>query len=118
MRIADYAVRMKIAVPVSADGQLDHSWGRAPRVAVAQVQDGVVTDWQEFDVEWDRLHDEGSEGGHHARVARFLQEHQVERVAATHMGPGMTQMLEQMGIGVRLGASGDAREAAGQAAAA
>ena len=100
---------MRVAVPVTEDGQVDHSWGRAPRVAVAEVQDGRVAGWQEFDVEWDRLHDEGTEGGHHARVARFLQEHQVDRVAANHMGPGMTQMLAQMGIGVVLGAAGDAR---------
>lgn len=107
---------MHIAVPVTTDGAVDHSWGRAPRVAVADVQDGAVVGWQEFDVEWDRLHDVGTEGGHHARVARFLQENGVTRVAVDHMGPGMTEMLRRMGIFVVLGASGDARQVAVDAA--
>jgi hypothetical protein len=33
-------------------------------------------------------------------------------VVAGHMGPPMVQMLGQMGIGVRLDASGEARSAA------
>jgi predicted Fe-Mo cluster-binding NifX family protein len=107
---------MHIAIPVTTDGAVDHSWGRAPRVAVADVQDGAVVDWQEFEVGWDRLHDEGTEGGHHARVARFLQEHEVTRVAVDHMGPGMTEMLRRMGIAVVLGAAGDARQVALDAA--
>jgi predicted Fe-Mo cluster-binding NifX family protein len=36
---------------------------------------------------------------------------------AQHMGPDMEHMLEQMGLTVRLGASGDARQAAIAAAA-
>jgi predicted Fe-Mo cluster-binding NifX family protein len=107
---------MHIAIPVTTDGAVDHSWGRAPRVAVADVVGGAVVDWQEFEVGWDRLHDEGTEGGHHARVARFLQEHGVTRVAVDHMGPGMTEMLRRMGIAVVLGAAGDARQVALDAA--
>ncbi len=102
---------MIVCVPVGADGQVGHSWGKAPRVAVAQVSDGRVAGWEEFEVGWDRLHDEGTEGGHHARIATFLMDHGVERVVAGHMGPPMQQMLGRMGLQVRLGVSGEARAA-------
>ena len=102
---------MIVCVPVSADGALDPRWGRADRVAIAEVAEGAIARWDEFDVLWGTLHDEGTEGSHHARVARFLRDHQVEVVVADHMGPPMVNMLEQMGVGVRLGASGDARGA-------
>lgn len=103
---------MRIAIPTTTDGQVDHGWGRAARIAIASVEDGKVVDWQESDVGWDRLHDEGTEGGHHARIARFLLDNKVDRVAAQHMGNPMTVMLREMGIGVVLDATGDARAAA------
>ncbi len=108
---------MIVCVPVTPDGRVDSNWGRAPRVAVAQVQDGRITAWDEHAVAWDALHDVGTEGGHHARVARFLKEQGVEVVVAGHMGPPMRQMLSTMRILARLGAHGDARtavEAAGR----
>lgn len=105
-------VPTRVCVPVTTDGQVDHSWGRAARVAVAEIKDGSLLAWNEFDVAWDRLHDETTEGGHHARVARFLRDQRVETVAAGHMGEPMVHTLERLGIAVRLGASGDAREAA------
>jgi predicted Fe-Mo cluster-binding NifX family protein len=100
-----------VCIPVRQDGQLDPRWGRAARVAVARIESGTVADWEEFDVGWDAQHDIGTEGGHHARIARFLLEHGVEAVVAGHMGPPMQQMLERMQLGVHLGATGDAREA-------
>ena len=60
---------------------------------------------------WDRLHDEGTEGSHHARVARVVTEHGVQAVVAAHMGDPMVRMLEKLGLAVHLGASGDARKA-------
>jgi predicted Fe-Mo cluster-binding NifX family protein len=107
---------MVVCVPVTTDGLVDPRWGRAERVAVADIRDGALVDWQEFHVAWDRLHDEAPEGGHHARVARFLQEHRVEIVVAHHMGGEMAHMLERMGIRVGLGVDGDARHAAISAA--
>ena len=65
---------------------------------------------------WDTLHDTGSEGTHHARVARFLREHQVGTVLAHHMGEGMAGMLQKMDVTVRLGLVGDARRAVTAAA--
>jgi predicted Fe-Mo cluster-binding NifX family protein len=99
-------------MPVTSDGKVGHSWGRAPRVAVADVKDGSLLAWEEIDVAWDRLHDETTEGGHHARVARFLRDHRVETVAAGHMGEPMVHTLERLGIAVHLGVVGDARQAA------
>lgn len=105
-----------ICVPVTSDGAVDHSWGRAQRVAVAEADGGRITAWTEFEVGWDRLHDSEGEGGHHARLARFLLNHRVEAVAAGHMGAPMAHMLGKMGIKVALGAAGDAREAVLEAA--
>ncbi len=102
---------MIICVPVTPAGEIDPRWGRAARVAVVEVRDGTLVRWEEHDVGWDQLHDVGSEGGHHARVARFLQAHVIEVVVAHHMGEPMAQMLGKMGIDVRLGAVGDAGRA-------
>ncbi len=102
---------MRICVPVDETGDVSGGWGRAPRVAVADVEDAEIRSWQEFAVGWDRLHDEGPEGGHHARIARFLREHDVAAVTAGHMGEPMRNMLERMGIRVVLGAAGEARGA-------
>jgi predicted Fe-Mo cluster-binding NifX family protein len=90
---------------------IDPRWGRADRLAIAEVLDGQIVSWQEFDVKWSRLHDEGTEGSHHARVVRFLLEHRVQAVVASHMGDAMAHMLEKLGMQVHLGASGDARVA-------
>lgn len=103
---------MIVCLPVTEDGQIGHSWGRAERVAIADVGEAGVNRWDEFAVGWDQLHDADGEGRHHARIARFLTDHQVAFVVAGHMGPPMQQMLGKMSIGVRLGASGDARVAA------
>ncbi len=102
---------MVVCIPVTPDGQVGHSWGRADRVAVAETADGSIARWEEFGVGWDRLHDEDGEGAHHARIARFVAEHAVRLVIAGHMGPPMEHMLGRMGVEVRLGASGDARAA-------
>jgi predicted Fe-Mo cluster-binding NifX family protein len=100
---------MVIAVPVTPDGQVDPRWGRAARVAVARMDAGSIVSWDEHDVRWDELHDAGTEGGHHARIARFVIDQGITIVLAGHMGPPMVQMLGRMGIDVRLGAMGNAR---------
>ena len=108
---------MIVCVPVTVGGEVDPRWGRAARVAIARVEGGAIVDWQEHAVAWDALHDVGTEGGHHARVASFLRDQGVEVVVAGHMGPPMVQMLGNMRILARLGAQGDARaavEAAGR----
>lgn len=103
---------MRVCVPITADGQVDPRWGRADRVAVADVTDGEIHGWQEYTVAWGTLHDQGTEGAHHARVARFLRDNQVQAVAVNHLGPGMQRMLGSMAVRVVTGLSGDARSAA------
>ena len=98
-------------MPVTPAGDIDPRWGRAARVAVVDVQKGELVRWEEFEVAWDQLHDTGTEGGHHARVARFLEDKRIDVVVANHMGEPMVQMLDRMGMEVRLGASGDAGRA-------
>ncbi len=101
---------MRVCVPVTPTGQVDR-WGRARQVAVAKVMSGEIVDWQLSNVGWDDLHDAGTEGAHHARVARFVREQGVEAVVAEHMGADMAHMLHRLGMTVHLGASGDARTA-------
>jgi len=102
---------MIVCVPVTTDGMVDPRWGRADRVAVADVVDCRIVSWQEVEVSWSRLHDEGTPGSHHARVVSFLRGHQVEAVVANHIGDGMVRTLGTMGLPTHLGAAGDARAA-------
>ena len=102
---------MIMAAAVDPNGHVAHSWGKAPVVAVASVEDGEVTSWREHPVGWDLLHDEGTPGSHHARVVTFLRNHCVEVVLVDHVGDGMRRMLPSMGIRLVEGAQGRAREA-------
>ena len=102
---------MIACIPVADEGRVDPRWGRADVIAVARVANGAIEDWEEIEVSWSRLHDEGTPARHHARVARFLRENHVDAVIADHVGGGMVQMLNTMGIRLYLGASGDARAA-------
>ncbi len=107
---------MIVLVNVTPDGKVGGGWGRAPRIAVAEVADGAVTNWTEHDVGWDRLHDEGGEGSHHARIVRFVRENGAEMIVTGHMGPPMQNTLDKLGVRLVLGAAGDARAAAVAAA--
>ncbi len=102
---------MRVCVPIAADGVVDPRWGRAERLAFADVDNGEIKSWEEQEVNWGQLHEISTEARHHANVARLMRDHLVEAVVADHMGPGMLAMLERMKIRVHLGASGDARKA-------
>ena len=102
---------MIVCTPVTKEGMIDLRWGKADWVALADVVDGEIVSWQEVEVSWSRLHDEGTPGSHHARVVTFLREHQVEAVVANHMGDGMVRTLDTMGLPTYMGAAGDARAA-------
>lgn len=81
-------------------------------VAVAQVDDnGHIADWQTFKVEWDRLH----EDSHHARIVRFLREHDVVACVATHAGIGMQRTLAAMNIPLLSATLPQARQSVEQA---
>ncbi len=103
---------MIVCLPVTPDGQLGPRWGRADRVAIAEITPAGVEHWQEFDVHWGEMHDAGPEGQHHARIATFLREHKVETVVAHHVGGGMQQMLAKMGIRLHLSEGGRASDSA------
>jgi predicted Fe-Mo cluster-binding NifX family protein len=109
---------MVICVPVTPEGTVDGSFGRAARVAVFHVDDGTILGAEEHAVGWDVLHDEGPHGSHHGRIVRFLMDQGVEAVVADFAGPPMVNTMGKMGLRVWLGASGDARSAALAAAAA
>lgn len=107
---------MIICTTLGPGGTVGGGLGRATHVALASVTGGAIGAWDELEVGWDRLHDEGSEGSHHARIARFLRDNSVEVVVAAHIGPGMQRMLGTMGVRAVLGAHGDARQAVVDAA--
>ena len=83
---------------------------------VADGAGGAIVTWEDHAVAWDIAHDEGTEGSHHARIAKFLREYKVEAVVTGHLGDGMVRMLGTMGIAANLGMTGDAKAAAVAAA--
>jgi predicted Fe-Mo cluster-binding NifX family protein len=101
---------MKIATPVDAAGQSAHAWGRAHWIAVADVADGAIADWQVHEVAWDELHDSGTHGSHHARVVTFLKDQGVQAVVVDHVGEGMQRMLATMSIPLLPATPGDAQQ--------
>lgn len=108
---------MIVMTTLGPDGRVGGGLGRASHVAVASVTDGTVDSWDELEVGWDRLHGQGTEGAHHARIVTFLREHHVNVVVAKGIGEGMQRVLGNMGIRTVLGVEGDARETVLRAAA-
>lgn len=106
---------MVICISIAGGDQVGGGWGKARDVAVAEVSpEGEILRWEDFNVRWDELHGQGGEGAHHARIAKFLMDHGVERVITGHMGPGMHHMLEKMNISTVVDVQGNAREIAAQ----
>lgn len=103
---------MKIATPVDAAGQSAHSWGRAHWVAVAEVADATIADWQVHEVSWDVLHDDSTHGSHHARVVTFLKDQSIQAIVVDHVGEGMQRMLSTMDIPLLPATPGDAQASA------
>lgn len=89
---------MILSVPVASDGRVDPRFGKATTMAVAEVVDGELVDWQLHEVGWDVLHDQGEHGQHHARIVRFLREHEVERVVFIRVGQSMLNTMGKMGL--------------------
>ena len=100
---------MKIATPVDAAGQSAHVWGKAHWIAVAEVADGAISDWQVHEVAWDVSHDSGTHGSHHARVVTFLRDQRIDAIVVDHVGEGMQRMLATMNIPTLPATPGDAK---------
>jgi predicted Fe-Mo cluster-binding NifX family protein len=100
---------MNIATPVDAAEKSAPAWGRAHWVAVADVTEGAIRDWQVHEVSWDDLHDAGTHGSHHARIVTFLKEQQVEAIVVDHVGEGMQRLLATMSIPMLQATPGDAK---------
>ena len=108
---------MKIAIPVDTDGNVDHRWGKAHYVAIAETDaSGKLSDFTTHAVRWDELHDEGGHGQHHARIIRFLREQEADAVMVNHMGNGIAHSIDRLGLIILAGAAGDARSLAQVAA--
>ena len=83
---------MRLAAAIAAESTDLVGLGRAPRVALLDVEDGVVTGQEVVETQWDVLHgdhghgDHGhgdhehghhnhpGEGAHHARIVTFLRD--------------------------------------------
>lgn len=48
---AQEVMQVRVCVPVTAAGLVDPRWGRADRVAIAEVAQGQVARWEEFNVQ-------------------------------------------------------------------
>ena len=46
---------VRVVVPITDEGMVDGRWGRAERVAVAEVNNGTINNWCEFDVAWEPI---------------------------------------------------------------
>lgn len=102
---------MIVAAPVTPDEQVDPRWGKASRVVIARIEAGEILGWEVHQTDWDRLHDEGTHGSHHARIVGFLRDHKVEAVVLNHAGPPMMNTMSRMGLAITTDAHGPAREA-------
>jgi len=112
---------MIIAVNIEGD-LVGTVLGRALSMAVAEVEQGQITSWEEYEVRWDLSHDQietptgdlpaETIASHHARVASFMTEHQAEAVVTGTAGEPIVEILARLGIPVITDVHGDARQAA------
>ena len=107
--------RMNIAVHVDGDA-VGGGLGRAHWMAIATIEGGEITNWEEFEVGWDELHGTGAPGTHHARIVRFMREHDAQAVVTGHMGPPMVNTMTKLKCRPFTEMFGNAKEMALQAA--
>ncbi|WP_316669568.1 NifB/NifX family molybdenum-iron cluster-binding protein [uncultured Propionibacterium sp.] len=100
------ADRHVVGLALDANGMVC-GLGRAPRMAVAAVENGRVVDWRIEETNWDVLHDQGEHGRHHARIVRFMRQNGIDVAAAGHMGPPMINTLGRLGLAVVVGVPAD-----------
>lgn len=102
---------IKFIIPITESGEVDGGFGKAYKVAVGTFDNGTINDWQEVVVDWRTSHDAGTHGSHHARIVKFLLEHEITHVLTGHMGESMQNTITKMHLQLRLDLAGDARTA-------
>lgn len=103
---------MKIATPVLPNGMVNAHFGRAKRIAIADVENGQITEWKEIDVPFAEEHDHHNghhhdhgnhdhhhhHHGHHESMKNFMIENGVDIVLVEHAGPGMVRVFNDTDI--------------------
>lgn len=112
---------MRIAVALLLNGKVNPHFGRADQMALVDVEDGKITDWQVVDTPFaemhkDHHHNDGETGhphrsSHQSTIKEFLTGHDVNAVFVQHAGPGLQKVKDETDIKIITGAQGDAREA-------
>jgi predicted Fe-Mo cluster-binding NifX family protein len=100
-----------IAIPVTTDGAVFERLAKAPVAVTCVLRDGQIVDWTEHAVGWDQTYGVDVMGNHHARVMRFMQEHDVTDVVAADVCDNMRRSLEAKGVVLHADFAGDARTA-------
>lgn len=72
--------------------------GAASSCRGRRITNGVIRDWRQITVDWMSSMVIPPRGPHHARVARFLRDNNVDAIAVDRIGPGMQRMLDWIGI--------------------
>ncbi|TCS83687.1 NifB/NifX family molybdenum-iron cluster-binding protein [Tepidibacillus fermentans] len=114
---------MKVAVAVLPNGKVNTHFGRANKLALATIENGQITKWEEVAVPFaethgnhDHHHDHDHEHhhhapGHHEGIKNWLVDHEVDMVLLDHAGPGMQKVMSETDIKIVVGAKGNAKEA-------
>lgn len=111
---------MRIAVAVLPNGMVNAHFGRASKMALADVENGAITKWEEIDAPFAEMH--GDHHHHHgaghqpspthqSTIKNFLVEQNVNVVLVHHAGPGLQKVKDDTDIEIVAGAQGNAREA-------
>ncbi|MFV9510867.1 NifB/NifX family molybdenum-iron cluster-binding protein [Tepidibacillus sp. LV47] len=119
---------MKVAVAVLPNGMVNTHFGRANRLALATIENGQITKWEEVDVPFAQTHGDHDHHhdhhdhhhhhdhehhhhhAHHENIKNWLVEHGIDMVLVDHAGPGMQKVINETNIKVIVGAKGNARE--------
>jgi len=116
--------KVKVAVAVLPNGMVNAHFGRANKLALATVENGQISKWEEVEVPFaeshgdhDHHHDHDHHDhehhhapDHHEGIKNFLVEQGVDMVLLDHAGPGMQKVMNETDIKIVVGAKGNAKE--------
>ncbi|WP_339063671.1 NifB/NifX family molybdenum-iron cluster-binding protein [Tepidibacillus marianensis] len=115
---------MKVAVAVLPNGMVNAHFGRANKLALATIENGQISNWEEIEVPFAETHGDHDHGhdhnhdhhdhhhapDHHEGIKNLLVEQEVDMVLLDHAGPGMQKVINETTIKIVVGAKGNARE--------